>query len=139
MILLQLSFDSITSCFITGLQKLKIKLGQRIETRNLSMGRFKLKKRVDSTPSSLGPTPQPVKWVVTSTRPAILPAETQPTPPQQLQTSTQRMFTSEFRDCQQTPLSHHLHRANVLLDVRSNDSGDDDWNTEENFSSTDDI
>ena len=138
MILLQLFFDSITSCLFTGLQKLKIKLDQRIETRNLSMGRFKLKKRVESTPSSLGPPPQAVKWAVKSTRPAILPAETQ-TPPQRLQTSTQRMLTSEFHDCQQTPLSHHLHRANVLLDVRNNDSGDDDWNTEENVSSTDDV
>ena len=32
-------------------------------------------------------------------------------------------------DCQQTPLSHHIHLANVLLNI-SNDLDDDGWNVQ---------
>ena len=95
-----------------------------------------MKKRVESTPSSLRPPPQPVKWAVKSSLQPASSAETQ-TPPQPFEVdsrSTEGMLPSDLHvvangrtsNRQATPLTHQLiHQANVLVDAGNSDSDDD--------------
>ena len=110
------------------------------------MGRFKSKKRVESTPSTLSPPPQVIEWAVKSScRPSSSQDIQAPQRSIEVQNgSTERMLPSGLEvvshkaSSQQTPLSHHLHHANMLLEL-TNESDDGKWNAKESCDSSDDL
>ena len=122
-------------------------LDKRVEGRNFTMGKFKLRERVKSTPSALSPPPNPVKWAVkpsfqqTSSADTRTPRQSLTVPSTGVQTTPSDLDIVKGRgtkDCQQTPLSHHLHRANRLLNVNE-DSDDAEWNIQGGYSSLDEF
>ena len=113
-------------------------LDKRLENRSLSLGRFTSKKRVKSSLSTLSPPPLVIEWAVKSScRPSSSQDKQVPRQsPEIVNTSTERM--SHNASCQQTPLSHHLHQANRLLEI-ANDSDDSEWNAEDSCDSFSDL